>query len=112
MPSTAALRTTPTSSDAVIVPFSPPLITPAERRRLVANGLNSVSAPDSFDPAPVVRLVSRKLGVVWLLTEMDPCGSSDLAFGLVDQGEGCADLACVDLAELARVGGFVRDPRS
>jgi len=110
MASKAAQRITTARLDK-FVPFSPPLVTPAEREQLVANGLASLTHPADFDPEPVVRLVSPKFGVVWYLAEMDPNGSSDIAFGLVDQGEGCADLACVDLGELAREGGFQRDPR-
>lgn len=111
MPSKAAQRIIPASSDAEVVPFCPPLITPTEREQLVANGYASISSPDGFDPSPVVRLVSPMLQVVWLLSEMDPCGSGDIAFGLVDQGGGCADLACIDLEELAHDGLFRRDPR-
>ena len=97
------------SSSAVVLPLSPPLLTRTERMQLIANGEASLAHPDEFDPEPVVRLVSSSLALVWLLTEMDPLGASDLAFGLLDQGEGCADLACVDLAELTRRGGFRRD---
>ncbi len=79
--------------------------------QLMANGEASLAHPDEFDPEPVVRLVSPSLALAWLLTEMDPLGASDLAFGLLDHGEGCADLACIDLAELARRGGFRRDGR-
>ena len=98
-------------SSAVVLPFSPALLTPAERMQLMANGEASLAHPDGFDPEPVVRLVSPSLARAWLLTEMDPLGASDLAFGLLDQGRGCADLACVDLAELARRGEFRRDGR-
>ena len=88
-----------------------PLVTAAERAQLIANGLASVST-EHFDPPPVVRLVSPGLDVVWLLSEMDPFGA-DIAFGLCDQGGGMADLACVDLTELALPhlrGCFHRDP--
>lgn len=98
-------------SVATVVALPVPLVTATERARLVENGLASLADPNGFDPEPVVRLVSRALGVTWLLTELDLCGSSGIAFGLVDQGEGCADLACVDLPELARDGVFERDPR-
>jgi hypothetical protein len=98
-------------SSAVVLPFSPALLTPAERMQLMANGEASLAYPDGFDPEPVVRLVSPSLALAWLLSEMDPLGTSDLAFGLLDQGHGCADLACVDLAELARRRGYRRDGR-
>jgi hypothetical protein len=90
----------------------PALLTEAERAQLVANGMASVST-DGFDPPPVVRLYSRSLRTVWYLTEMDPFGSSDLAFGLCDGGDGFADLAGVDLSEIARADdphAFRRDP--
>ena len=96
---------------AAVVALPVPLVTATERARLVENGLASLADPDGFDPEPVVRLVSRALGVNWLLTELDPCRSSGIAFGLVDEGEGCADLACIDLTELVRDGVFQRDPR-
>lgn len=98
-------------SSAVVLPFSPALLTRAERMQLMANGEASLAHPNGFDPEPVVRLISPSLARAWLLTEMDSLGASDLAFGLLDQGRGCADLACVDLAELTRRGGFRRDGR-
>jgi len=88
------------------------LLTPADRARLVANGMASLQT-ETFDPFPVVRLTCRSLGTVWLLTEMDPNGTGDIAFGLCDQGEGCADLACVDLSAIAHADDrarFYRDP--
>ena len=99
------------SLSGVVLPFSPALLTRAERKQLMANGEASLAQPDEFDPEPVVRLVAPSQALVWLLTEMDPLGTSELAFGLLDQGGGRVDLASVDLADLAHSGGFQRDGR-
>jgi len=96
----------------VTILHAPFPLTPAERAQLVTNGMASLST-DSFDPPPVVRLTSQALGTVWYLTEMDPFGSGDIAFGLCDQGDGCADLACIDLDAITRAydrSGFRTDP--
>ena len=64
------------------------LLTPAQRRQLLANGTAQRAATDqgnALDFYPVVKLFTPDANATWLLTELDP-DDPDLAFGLCDLG--------------------------
>ena len=83
------------------------LLTPAQRRQLLANGTAQRAATDqgaALDFHPVVKLFTPDANATWLLSELDP-DDSDLAFGLCDLGLGEPELGYVRLSELATVRG-------
>lgn len=80
-----------------------PLVTPAQRTLMLANGARS-AAGDDIDPWPVVRLFTPDAGAAWLLAELDP-DDPDVAFGLCDLGLGFPELGTVRLSKIATVRG-------
>lgn len=62
------------------------LITPAQRREMLANGACRAAGED-VDPLPVVALFTPDAQATWLLSELDP-EEPDFAFGLCDLGLG------------------------
>ncbi|MEQ1617026.1 MAG: DUF2958 domain-containing protein [Terricaulis sp.] len=79
------------------------LITPAQRKTMLANGRRSAAGAD-IDPHPVVKLFTPDAGATWLLTELDP-DDADIAFGLCDLGLGYAELGSVRVSEIGSVRG-------
>lgn len=80
-------------------------ITPEQREKLLNNGLQSArDAEGAFDPIPVVKLFQPDGAATWLLTELDP-NDPDLAYGLIDRGDGTPDLDYVRLSAIAEVRG-------
>jgi hypothetical protein len=89
------------------------LPTSEQRERMKANGRRE-RTDDSFGPEPVVKLILPSLGMVWLLTSLDP-DSPALAFGLCVLGFGTPESGSVSLDELAEGTGplapkVCRDP--
>ncbi|GEP06139.1 DUF2958 domain-containing protein [Methylobacterium oxalidis] len=80
-----------------------PLLTPALREQLLANGRRSHQG-EHLDTPPIVKLFTPDGAATWLLTEIDP-GEPTRAFGLCDLGLGAPELGYVDLGELAAVRG-------
>ena len=83
------------------------LLTPAQRRQLLDNGMAQRAATDqgnALDFYPAVKLFTPDANATWLLTELDP-DDPDLAFGLCDLGLGEPELGYVRLSELATVRG-------
>jgi len=87
---------------------SAPLMLPAERERLLANGRLS-AAGEELDPLPIVKLFTPDANASWLLTELDPDDPS-VAFGLADLGLGMPELGYISLAELAGIRGHLGLP--
>ena len=85
-----------------------PLLTNAQRARLLANGRTNaaltIAGRRERDLRPVVKLFTPDAGATWLLTELDPT-DPDSAFGLCDLGLGCPELGRVSLAALAALPG-------
>ena len=81
------------------------LITPAQRLRLLQNGLAAL-IEGGQDPHPVVKLVCPALNATWLLSEIDP-EQPEIAFGLRFAGRGSPELGYVDLRRLAPLAGRV-----
>lgn len=79
------------------------LITPAQRLRLLQNGLAAL-IEGGQDPHPVVKLVCPALNATWLLSEIDP-EQPGIAYGLRFAGRGLPELGYVDLRHLARLAG-------
>ena len=63
------------------------LVTPELRHLLLLNGKASRSNP-RFDPHPVVRWYNPRGSAAWLITELEPDGDEDTAYGLCDVGMG------------------------
>ncbi len=80
-----------------------PLITKAQRARLLENGRRSASG-ENIDPKPVVKLFTPDANATWLLTEIDP-HDQDHAFGLCDLGLGFPELGWVSLNEISGLRG-------
>ena len=87
-------------------------ITADERRHLLANGRCSARDPE-HDPLPVLLLCAASGTPAWLLAELDP-DDADLAFGLIDPGDGFPTLGTVRLSALAALAArgvaVARDP--
>ncbi len=85
-----------------------PLLTNAQRARLLANGRANAALTATGrrarDLRPVVKLFTPDAGATWLLTELDPA-DPDSAFGLCDLGLGCPELGRVSLTALAALRG-------
>lgn len=71
-----------------------PLLSPADRATLLANG-----ARPGTDHRPVVRLYTPAGADNWLLARLDPC-RPHLAFGLADTGPHPPELRAIDLRAL------------
>lgn len=84
--------------------MSAPLITAAQRERMLAHGRRTAEGID-HDPEPVVWLFTPFGPATWLLTELDP-DDPDIAFGLCDLGMGFPELGSVSIAELRSVYRF------
>jgi hypothetical protein len=85
----------------------PPLIDPATRKLLLANGRD----PEG-DHRPVLKLFNPAGPATWLICAMEPDG--DTLYGLCDLGFGEPELGYVSLDELKEVSaglgiGFERD---
>jgi hypothetical protein len=84
-----------------------PLITSAQRQKLLENGRAQRDAIDRQDQVldfePVVKLFTADGNATWLLTELNP--DRDLAFGLCDLGLGEPELGYVSLQELESARG-------
>ena len=80
-----------------------PLLTQAQRARLLANG-SEKAADRGFDPLPVVKLYLPDAKVCWLLAWIDP-DAPDIAYGLCDTGLGCPVMTHVQLSELEAIQG-------
>lgn len=85
-----------------------PLITSAQRQRLLENGRAQRDATDRQDQVldfqPVVKLFTADGNATWLLAELVP-DRDYLAFGLCDLGLGEPELGYVSLMELSAVRG-------
>jgi hypothetical protein len=79
-----------------------PLITPEQRRQLLANR-DARARGESIDPYPVVKLHTLDAGAVWLLTELFE--NEDEAYGLCDAGLGSPELGHVRLSTLENMRG-------
>lgn len=93
------------------------LFTPAESRRLVANGRDSREAiaqrGQVLDHKPVVRFVVRGTALTWLISEVDPRGR--LAYGLAAFAGATPDLLYIEIDTLeamarAAVYALEKDP--
>ena len=87
-----------------------PLLTAAQRQKLLANGRRSAAGRD-LDPRPVVKLHVADGHAAWLLTELNPADPTR-AFGLCDLGLGTPELGYVDLTELVGLRGYLKLPLS
>ncbi|MDR7037813.1 hypothetical protein J2X36_002564 [Methylobacterium sp. BE186] len=85
-----------------------PLLSPALREQLLANGRRTARG-EEIDPPPVVKLFMPDGPATWLLTELDPTEPTR-AFGLCDAGLGSPELGYVCLLELAALRGRLRLP--
>lgn len=83
------------------------LLTQKQLAQLRANGLHGLRMREdgrSFDPVPVVKLITPDGACTWLLSEIDP-EDDDIAFGLCDLARDCPELGSVRLSELTAVRG-------
>jgi hypothetical protein len=77
------------------------LLTAANMKKLLANGVASQAASDgSIDHKPVVKFFGGG-ACTWLISEIDADG--DQMFGLCDLGQGCPELGYVSLRELSAI---------
>lgn len=89
-------------------------LTKTQRQQLIENGRENAGRKYPHDFQPVVKLYCPWSLAIWLLTEIDPNDYTQ-AFGLIDVGEGFAELGSIDLSELASRRGpdhlrIERDP--
>jgi hypothetical protein len=78
------------------------LMTESQYSALLANGCaarEAARAGLSFDPKPIVKLITPGDCSRWLLTEIDPI-DNDRAYGLCDLGDGRPDLGVVSLRKM------------
>jgi hypothetical protein len=80
------------------------LITKAQRAKLLKNGANH------GDHKPVVKLFTPDAQCTWLLSELDPADSGEIAFGLCDLGQGCPELGYVSVKEIRSLRGCLGLP--
>ena len=78
------------------------LLTDAQRKKLIANGLATAKTEKDF--YPVVKLFTPDDAAAWLLSEIN-ANDPDQAFGLCDLGMGCPELGYVSLSELEALRG-------
>jgi hypothetical protein len=83
------------------------LLTKTQFETLLANGrrqdaVRGTEAECDFEP--VVKLFYPAGAATWLLTELDP-EDPDIAWGLCDLGQGCAEFGTVRLSELSAFRG-------
>jgi hypothetical protein len=78
------------------------ILTKSQKEKLIQNYKKTYSKPepDGAEHKPVVKLFGGS-SCTWLLTELEP--DSDIAFGLCDIGQGCAELGSVSLNELMAI---------
>ena len=85
-----------------------PLITSAQRQKLIENGRAQLAVIDRQDQVidfePVVKLFTPDGNGTWLLTEINN-PDIDLTFGLCDLGLGSPELGYLILSELAAARG-------
>jgi len=87
-------------------------ITDSQLTKLITNACASCDAyrtNQETDQKPVVKIFGPDSFRVWLLTELDP-HRDDLAYGLVDEGDGFPELGYVRLSELRTVRGKLGMP--
>lgn len=84
----------------------PPIMTAGQYYQLIANGRQSKTNRENFDPFPVVKLFTPDADAVWLLTEID-ADEPDIAFGLCDLGLGFPELGNVSLSSLMELKGML-----
>lgn len=70
---------------------------------MLSNGKRRAQNED-FDPFPIVKLFAPWAAMTWLLSDLDP-SDADIAFGVIDLGNGFPDLGTVRISDIEAMRG-------